>query len=120
MNRLIADASAAFGTIEPPQGVAAYNTGADIGILIFLTRIIQLIFVVAGIWVIYNIISAGFIYLGSEGDPKAHSKVKDQITMSVIGLLIIVSAYGFASLIGLIFFNNPTFILNPILVGPTP
>ena len=120
MNRLIADASDAFGTIQPPQGVADYNAEADIGILIFLTRIIQLLFVVAGIWVVYNVVSAGFIYLGSEGDPKAHEKVRNQITMSVIGLLVIVSAYGFASLIGLIFFNNPSFILNPILVGPTP
>lgn len=113
-----------FGEIFAPQGVKQYNIDAGggdaIGILIFMTRFIQLIFVIAGIWVTYNVISAGFIYLGSEGDPKAHSKVRDQITMSVIGLLIIVTSYGFASLIGLIFFNNPNFILDPVIQGPTP
>jgi hypothetical protein len=111
-----------FGSITAPAGVKEYNDLAggvgSIGILVFITRIIQLTFVLAGIWVVWNVISAGFIYLGSEGDPKAHSKVKDQITMSVIGLLIIVSAYGFASLIGLIFFGEASFILNPVIQGP--
>jgi hypothetical protein len=120
VRKLIAQADV-FGTIEAPQGVAEYNAplGEDgIGIFIFMTRFIQLMFVFGGLWVVYNIISAGFIYLGAEGDSKAHTKVKDQITMSVIGLLIIVTSYGFASLIGLIFFNNPNFILEPTIQGP--
>ncbi|MDH5533399.1 MAG: hypothetical protein OEX81_03165 [Candidatus Pacebacteria bacterium] len=124
VRKLIADASATFGTIDAPAGVVDYNIAAGggdaIGILVFITRFIQLIFVIAGIWVMYNVISAGFIYLGAEGDSKAHSKVKDQITMSVIGLIIIVASYGIASIIGLIFFGRADFILNPIIQGPTP
>ena len=123
MSKLIAQADI-FGTIDAPQGVIDYNNtagGADaIGIFIFTTRIIQLIFVLAGIWVVWNVIGAGFIYLGSEGDSKAHGKVRDQLTMSFIGLLIIVASYGFASLIGLLFFGDPSFILNPVIQGPTP
>jgi hypothetical protein len=120
MRNLIADA-ATFGEITPPVGVKDYNDlagGDGIGILIFINRFIQLIFVLAGIWVLYNVISAGFTYLGSEGDAKAHQTVRDKITMSVIGLLIIVASYGFASLIGLIFFGRPDFILNPTIQGP--
>ena len=123
VRKLIAQADV-FGSIDAPQGVSNFNADAGggdaIGILIFITRFIQLIFVIAGIWVTYNVISAGFIYLSSEGDPKAHTKVKDQITMSVIGLLIIVASYGFASVIGLIFFGDASFILNPTIQGPTP
>lgn len=130
MNNLIASAGAAtatgaatFGTLQAPAGVSNYNAAAGggdaIGILIFITRLIQLTFVIGGIWVVWNVVSAGFIYLGSDGDPKAHEKVRNQITMSVIGLLILVSSYGFAALIGVIFFGQADFILNPVIQGPT-
>lgn len=107
-----------FGTIKPPAGVEKYNAAGGIGILAFLSQVIQLVFVVAGLWVMYNVISAGFTYLTSQGDSKAHEKVKNQITYSLIGLIIIVSSFGFAALIGQIFFGNPSFILNPTLQGP--
>ena len=125
MKKLLAQADI-FGTIEAPAGVKEYNDlagagGSDgIGIIIFMTRFIQLLFVVGGLWVVFNVISAGFIYLGAQGDSKAHEKVRNQITMSVIGLLIMITSYGFASLIGLVFFGNPLFILNPTIQGPTP
>lgn len=123
MKKLIAQADI-FGTIEAPQGVEEYNIeaggGDAIGIFIFMTRFIQMLFVLGGLWVVFNVITAGFIYLSSEGDAKAHSQVRDKITMSVIGLLIIVTSYGFASIIGLIFFGQPDFILNPTIQGPTP
>jgi hypothetical protein len=110
-----------FGAIEAPQGVEEYNTLAGdggIGILVFLSRFIQLIFVLAGIWVMFNFIIAGFIYMSAEGDAAATGKVKNKITMSVIGLVIIVSSYAIASVLGLIFFGDPNFILNPTISGP--
>jgi hypothetical protein len=121
MSRLIADSSDVFGTINVPQGVAEYNTAAGgIGILLFVSRIVQLIFIVGGIIVVYNFISAGFVYLTSEGDSKAHEKVKNQVTYSVIGLVMLVLSFGFASLLGTLFFGDPTFFLNPVIQGPTP
>lgn len=110
-----------FGAIKAPQGVEDYNTLAGdggIGILIFLSRFIQLIFVLAGIWVMFNFIIAGFLYLSAEGDAAATGKVKNKITMSVIGLVIIVSSYGIISVLGLIFFKDPSFFLNPTIAGP--
>lgn len=121
MSRLLADTSDVFGTINPPQGVEQYNTLAGgIGLLIFVSRIVQLIFVVGGIVVIYNFISAGFIYLTSEGDSKAHEKVKNQVTYSVIGLVMLVLSFGFAALLGTIFFGEPDFFLDPTIQGPSP
>lgn len=121
MSRLLADTSDIFGTINPPQGVEQYNTLAGgIGILIFLSRIVQLVFIVGGLVVVYNFISAGFVYLTSEGDSKAHEKVKNQVTYSVIGLVMLVLSFGFASLLGALFFDNPNFFLDPTIQGPTP
>lgn len=121
MSRLLADSSAVFGTINPPQGVQEYNNLAGgIGILIFLSRIVQFIFIIGGLVVIYNFISAGFVYLTSEGDSKSHEKVKNQVTYSVIGLVMLVLSFGFAALLGTLFFGEPDFFLKPTIQGPTP
>lgn len=116
---LIAAAGDIFGEVTVPQGVAEYNTAAGgIGLLIFISRIVQLVFVVGGLVVVYNFISAGFIYLTSEGDSKAHEKVKNQVTYSVIGLVMLVLSFGFAGLLGALFFQDATFFLDPTIQGP--
>ncbi len=108
-----------FGTIEPPAGVTAYGAGDTIGILSFIATLIDVATVVAGIWVFINFILAGYTYITSSGDTGAHGKVRDRITMSIIGLVIIVSAYLIAALIGIIFFNNAEYFLNPTIQAPT-
>lgn len=109
-----------FGTINAPQGVDKFNqaAGGGIGLLVFLSRIIQFVFVIGGIVVVYNFISAGFIYLTSGGDSQAHEKVKNQITYSIYGLLILLLSFAFASLLGALFFENPAFFINPEIRGP--
>lgn len=108
-----------FGTLNPPTGVAEYNaTAGGIGIILFASNMIRLATVVAGIWVLFNIISAGFIYISSSGNAQAHQQVRDKITMSVLGLIVIVSAFLIAGLLGLIFFGNAAYFLNPVLFGP--
>lgn len=111
-----------FGEIKIPQGVEQYNIAAGgvekIGLILFISRIIRVVTIVAGIFVMFNIIYAGYLYLSSSGDSATHGKVRDKITFSVVGLLIIVVSYTAAGLIGLILFDDPNFILNPQLVGP--
>jgi hypothetical protein len=116
-----------FGVVLAPDGVRQINTDiflatgdADgIGIFIFLSRILQLITVVAGLIILFNFISSGYTYLTAEGNPKAHETVRNRITFSVIGILIIVSAYTITGLLGLIFFGDASYILNPKIVPPT-
>ncbi len=108
-----------FGTVEPPAGVAGYDAGAEIGLLSFIATLIDVATVVAGIWVFINIVLAGYTYITSSGDTGAHGKVRDRITMSVMGLVIIAFAYLFAAVIGLIFFGNADYFLNPTIQGPT-
>lgn len=110
-----------IGKVSPPPGVAAYNDQAgagSIGILIFVSNLIRLGTVIAGIWVLFNFITAGYIYITSSGDSSAHKKVSDQLTNSVMGLVLIVVAYTIAGLLGLIIFGDPSYILNPSICGP--
>ncbi len=104
-----------FGTINPPPGVDKYNQEAEIGIIIFISNMIRLATIVAGIWTLINFVLAGWIYLTNSDDPDAGSKVSQQMINTVIGLVIVVLAYSIAGLIGLLVFGDASFILNPEL-----
>ncbi len=111
--------SAIIGDVEPPKGVAEYNeeSGGEVGLLLFASRVIQLLSVIAGLFVGYNFITAGFTYVGSAGNPQVHAQVKDKLTYGFMGLALIVSAYTLAGIFGLLFFGDAGFALNPSLGG---
>jgi hypothetical protein len=106
-----------IGKVDQPLGVAAYNAGAPsgIGLILFISNLIKIATIIAGVWVLFNFISAGYLYITSEGDSSAANKVKDQITSSVIGLVIIVMSYTVIAVISYFLFGNAGYILNPVL-----
>jgi hypothetical protein len=108
------------GTIAAPPGVDKYNAaaqaqGADIAIVYFMSNMIKLFTVVAGIWVILNGILAGYYFVQSSGDAGTYEKARNQITQSAIGLAMIVLSYMFTGLVGLLFFGDAGIFLNPRL-----
>lgn len=116
--------SAFIGGVSPPKGVDLFNwealkdssvVGKYIGIFYFVTAGLRLFFIIAGLLVFGNFIYSGFIYITQAGDSKAHTLVKERVTFSIVGLVIMVSAFIVASLIGAIVFDNPGFILNPTI-----
>ncbi len=106
-----------FGPINPPPGVAEYNeaAGGEIGIIKFLSSLIRLATIVAGIWTMINFILAGWTYIISSGDPSANEKASKQMINSVIGLVIVALAYTIAAALGLIIFGDASYIINPPL-----
>jgi hypothetical protein len=108
-----------FGKVEAPPGVADYDAAAGgIGLVLFVSNLIRIITIVGGVFVMVNIIYAGWIYISSSGNADAHTKVADTIIYSIIGLAIIVGSYAAAALAGVIFFGDATFILSPTICGP--
>lgn len=111
-----------FGTVAPPPGVEQFNQAAGggpeaIGILIFVSVLIRLATVVAGLYVLFNFITAGFEYI-TAGDSKANQKVKDKLTSSFLGLVIIVASYVIIGVAGTIFFGRADYFINPTVCGP--
>lgn len=108
-----------IGNVRPPVGVDQYNfpggVRPKIGIVYFANVIIKLITIVAGILVMFNFIRAGWMFLAAGDNAKAAGEVKDLLTFSIIGLVIIAVTYTIAALIGLIFFGDANFILKPEL-----
>jgi len=112
--------STIMGKITPPQGVIDYNIdsaqyGGRIGIVLFASRLLRIATILAGIWVMANFILAGIDFITNAGNTETMGKVKDRLTYSLIGIILVVSAYTVAGIIGLVFFGDAGFILNPDL-----
>lgn len=110
-----------FGAIEAPPGVDSLNRQAGesgIGLVIFFSNLIKFLAIVAGLWTMLNFILAGFTYITSSDDSGAISKIGGKLTLSVVGLAIIVASYTIAAILGLILFGDATFIINPKIPSP--
>ena len=104
-----------FGGITPPPGVREYG---ELGIIDFFSNVLKIVAVGAGLFVFLNVIYAGYLYLSGGGDSNTHTKVRDQLTYSVLGLVLIVASYAIAILVGVIFFGKADYIINPTICGP--
>ncbi len=111
------EADGILGTIEPPEGVKQYNeqAGGQVGLVLFASNIIRVITIGAGVWVMFNFIMAGFKFVMSFGNVKAYDEVRDSVLWSLVGLVIIAISYTLAAIVGLLFFGDAMFILNPKL-----
>jgi hypothetical protein len=114
--------TAIIGEVAPPDAISGLvNKGAagSNAIVFFISRIINFGTIIAGLITIGNFIAAGVMYVsaGSTGDTGVHTKVRDKLTYGIVGLLIIVVSYTIVGLVGLIFFGDPLFTLNPSLSG---
>lgn len=88
------------------------------GLILFLTNVLQLIFVVGGLLAFFNLIVAGFQYMMAGGDSKALTAAWSRIWQSLLGLIIIVGSFTIITLASYIFFGDAQFILKPKLYGP--
>lgn len=111
------DASKIVGTVENPLPTA-YRGIASGGLILFLTNILRLVFVVAGLFAFFNLILAGFQFMSAGGDAKAIEKAMGKIWQSLIGLVLVVGSFALAALFGYLLFGDAGFILNPKIYGP--
>jgi hypothetical protein len=104
-----------FGNIEKPPGISNFESGVEgeIGVLNFFSVLLQVATVVAGLYVLLNFILAGYEYITSQGDTGAHAKVRQNVTNSVIGLIIIAISYTVVAVLGLLLFGSAEYFLNP-------
>lgn len=109
-----------LGPVDPPEVISKINTssGGEIGALFLFSRIVRIASIIAGIYVIWNFVSAGFTYISSAGNTNAHATVRDKLTWSIVGIIVIVSAYTIIGLLSLFFYGDATVMLNPTLEKP--
>lgn len=64
-----------------------------------VANLINVLISVLGIIFIVLVVYAGFLYLTASGDDKKVAKAKTLLTQAVIGLVIILSAYGISTFV---------------------
>lgn len=102
-----------FGTITNPLKYGNVNTGLPT----FISNIIQLLVIGAGLFALFNFIFAGYSYLSAAGDTKKIEAALSSINMSILGLLIMASAVIIIGILSFVLFGSPTYILAPNIVG---
>jgi len=117
---ILAAPTESIGKIEVPVGTQAYNqeSGQPIALVFFVSNLLKLSTVVAGIWTLVNFVLAGFKFLTSQGDPGTMTKVTTKITQSIFGIVLIAIAYTATAVIGLVLFGQADIFLNPQVTGP--
>ncbi len=88
------------------------------GLIPLLNSLVGVIFLAAGILVFFRVLLAGIQFMNAGGDAKKIEQAWNSIYMSLIGLVVLISAFAVAALVGIILFNDPFFILNPKVQGP--
>jgi hypothetical protein len=113
-----------FGSIDAPDAIKKYQTAVGNsaacggGLILLLSNLVKLAIIAAGIFALFNFITAGFQYISAAGDPKATGQVGNKITGTIIGLVLVATSFAIAALLGLILFGNAGAILNPVIYGP--
>lgn len=101
-----------FGTIENPT---KYASDQGSGLFDFLSNVLKFIGVAAGIFLILQLIFAGYQYINANGDIKKTEQAWNQIWQSLLGLIIVSAAFIIAGLVGRLTGIN---ILSPTIYGP--
>jgi len=108
----IVHAAGIFSSVTNPTKI---NSSSGEGLFTFLGYIFKLLGVIAGIYMVVQLITAGYMYISASGDTKKTEQAWNQIWQSILGLVIVASAFVLASVIGRITGIN---IISPTIYGP--
>ncbi len=114
MIKLLAQAPG-LGTVVPPSALSNFAGGSVQGgaIGLFLQLFIKLLLVGGGIYALFNLILAGYAFMGAGDDPKKMEGAWAKIWQTAIGLLFMAGAFVLAAIFGQLIFGRWDFMLNP-------
>lgn len=108
-----------FGKVSPPPGVSSFGGVTEGGLTSFLNTVLKLLIVFAGVYAVFNLVTAGYGFMSAGDDPKKVAAAWGKIWRTLIGLLLAVGAFVLAALFGQILFGDPNALLQIKLFGPT-
>ena len=104
-----------FGNVQPPPGVNKY-----VGPTQFISNIVKLLIVGAGIYALFNLVTAGYAFISAGGDPKKIAEAWAKIWQTLLGLLVAASSIVLAAIFGRLIFGNANALLQITIFGPGP
>lgn len=105
-----------FGNIYANHLAGQYAANpSGFGLAYFIQNFVTALFLVAGLVTFAYLLIGGLRYLTSGGDVKAMEEATKIITSAVIGLIIVVGAYGIARILAGV---TGIDIFHPVFQGP--
>lgn len=102
-----------LGVINKPDYLANFGDVESGGLGKFLNVILNTMIVGAGIYSLFNFLSAGYAFMSAGGEPKKIQDAWARIWQTAMGLAFAAGSYILAAIFGKIIFNDYTFILSP-------
>jgi len=93
-----------FNKLENSTGTFAF-AGGSLGDVI--NKIIPYIFAFAGVVLFLYLISAGFSFMTSAGDPKKAKEAQTKLTNALIGIVVVLLAFVLVQIVGRFFGLTP-------------
>lgn len=110
--KLIAQTSP-LGTVPVPKELSNFNDIGNGGIGQILNLGLKLIIVGGGIYALFNLVLAGYAFMGAGEDPKKMEGAWAKIWQTALGLLFMAGAFVLAAIFSQLIFGKWDFILNP-------
>lgn len=104
-----------IGEVKPPVDCAVNPYFCPGGLFLFISNIFKLAGTIGGLFFIIQVIMAGYEYITAGGDAKKVDAAWSKIWQSVLGIIIIASAFTLAGVIERI---TGISILTPYVYGP--
>lgn len=108
-------ADSLIGSVSNPLPQLSTGTNGQ-GLFIFLGYILKFAGTIGGIYMVVQLILAGYTYISASGDEKKTLQAWAQIWQSILGMVIIASAFVIASVVTRL---TGIAILSPVIYGPT-
>ena len=107
--------SSPFGTVPAPAGITGVEDG---GLASFISNILKLLIILAGIFAVFNFVTAGLAFMSAGDDPKKMSDAWGKIWKTLLGLVFAAGAFVIAELASQLIFKGQYSILDPQIFGP--
>jgi len=105
----------ALGTVPLPQALSGFGDVTSNGIGNLLNLLLKLIVVGGGVYALFNLVLAGYAFMGAGDDPKKMEGAWGKIWQTAMGLIFMAGAFVLAAIFGQLIFGKWDFILNPTL-----
>src|SRR5260221_7080902 len=110
--KLLAVLTDPFGTVPAPTVLFHFGDVANGGIGNLLNLVIKIIFVGGGIYALFNLLLAGYAFMGAGDDPKKIEGAWGKIWQTAMGLLFMAGDFFLSAIFWELIFNDYVAILN--------
>jgi len=104
-----------FGIVGAPDALKKYGSEPGTAIGQLLQLVFWLLIVGAGIYALFNLLTAGYAFMSAGDDSKKVAGAWAKIWQTLLGLAFTAGAFVLAAIFGQLLFGDAKFLLNPTI-----